>query len=86
VQRGQRREQQDGEEAGCGSFHPVGCLVHFVSPIVSNPWNFTARTFPAIGKPRRSCDGHQAVDSNSIRFPLARGNCFLFFGLTPFSS
>ena len=40
------------------------CLVHLVSPIVSNHWNFTARIFPAIGKPRRSCAGDRAVDSN----------------------
>jgi hypothetical protein len=80
MQCGQRRQQQGGEEEGGGSFHAVGCLVHCVSLIVSNHWTFTARTFPAVGKPRRSCAGHQAVDSNGIRFPLARRNCFLFSG------
>jgi hypothetical protein len=78
-----QRVQPYREEPDCGSFHAVGCLVHFVSLIVSSHWNFTARTFPIIGKPRRSRAGDRAVDSNSIRFPLARGICFLFSGLPP---
>jgi hypothetical protein len=80
VQHGQRRQQQGGEEASGGSSPAAGCLVHFVSPIVSTHWNFTARILPAIENHGPVVLVAKAHDSNGDRFPLLAATVFSFQG------